>query len=435
MQSYKKQTILKDDNKTIQSRDGILFSDQSTDELNKIKKQSSDENFYMKSLNLSDPFGAKKDENEGWILQTEKKKRTTSITEETENLLEENEVENLMDYKNRYLHVFCMNCGKKGHLTKKCNYPIISLGIVTMHIEGISISFNMILNMCKRIQHQYLFENDEIQELKRMYESLKNLKVGDLDQMIKYLMIRRRNSLSYVDFIRGKYDLDDYEYIYNTLLMMTLEEQDKLLTSTFEELWSDLWAIPLQSIHYNNEFMESKQKFQKLKDGYMIHKCEIQFPINFKKILSERTIHMMYEEAEWGFPKGRRNINEKNIECAKREFQEETGLEEREYQIINISPLEEIYLGSNHIRYKHIYYFAQMMENKKMEVDKKNAYQKSEVGDIRWVTFEEGFKLIRDYHKEKRNILFNTHQFMKNLILHFCSLYKDFYKKNKSSFS
>jgi 8-oxo-dGTP pyrophosphatase MutT (NUDIX family) len=152
----------------------------------------------------------------------------------------------------------------------------------------------------------------------------------------------------------------------------------------------------------------------------MIQKCEIQFPIQFDKIFQSSMIE--YKEAEWGFPKGRRNMSEKNIECAKREFQEETAIKEDEYQILNISPLEEIYLGSNHIRYKHIYYFSQMMEKKEIGVDKKNVHQKSEVGDIRWVQFEEGFTLIRDYHKEKRNILFNTHQFIKNVIMHFCKL-------------
>ncbi len=388
---------------------------------------------------------------DGWILQTEKKKRSPSITDEFL-VEEENESINRVirsdseemdqeeskttdhhfDLKNRYFHIFCMNCGKKGHLTKKCNYPIISLGIVTIYIEDLPISCNMILNLCKRIQHQYLFEYDEIQEMKKIYQSLKEMTHEKLDEKIHYLMIRRRNSLSYVDFIRGKYDIDDYEYIYNTLLMMTDEEQKLLLEKSFEELWSDLWATPISSIHYNQEFLESKQKFQKLKEGYMIQKCEIQFPLQMKKIFETSLIS--YDEAEWGFPKGRRNMNEKNIECAKREFQEETGLEEKEYHILNISPLEEIYLGSNHIRYKHIYYFSQMMEKKSMEVDKKNSHQKSEVGDIRWVTFQEGFSLIRDYHKEKRNILFNTHQFIKNLILHFCSLYQDFYKKNKSHF-
>ena len=46
------------------------------------------------------------DHQDGWILQSEKKKRSPSITEETENSIEENEAENLMDYKNRYLNFY-----------------------------------------------------------------------------------------------------------------------------------------------------------------------------------------------------------------------------------------------------------------------------------------------------------------------------------------
>ncbi len=397
---------------------------------------------------------SKKINQEGWILCEHKKKRNPSITheddiesdhEETDEppkiiKLEENRM-NLSSFgskmedesfKNRYLHVFCLNCGKKGHLTKKCNYPIISLGIIATSIDGFPISLNHLLTLCKKIQHQYLFEHDELETLKEIYEKVSKYDDHELDQKIFYLMIQRKNSLSYVDFIRGKYDLDDFEYIYNTISMMTIKEQQDLLTHSFEELWSDLWACPIPSIHHNQEYLDSKMKYQKLKDGYMIQKCEIQFPMNIKKILDSCKI--FYEEAEWGFPKGRRNLSEKNIECAKREFQEETGIMENEYHILNLSPLEEIYLGSNHIRYKHIYYFAQMIDKKEIKVNKEDEHQKSEVGDIRWVTVEEGFLLIRDYHKEKRNILTNSHEFLKTLILHFCYLYQEFYKKNKIHF-
>ena len=41
-----------------------------------------------------------------------------------------------------------------------------------------------------------------------------------------------------------------------------------------------------------------------------------------------------YSDTEWGFPKGRRNNNEKDIECANREFYEETNYKNNEYQIL-----------------------------------------------------------------------------------------------------
>ena len=295
---------------------------------------------------------------------TKTTKNTTTTTtnnqdfeNENQNLHNEENEDETNQFKNR-LNVFCMNCGKKGHLTKKCNYPIISLGIISIYIDNFEIDLNMILSFCKKIQNKYLFENDEILDLKNIYKKIKNVNDNYLNTHIKYLMIRRKNTLSYVDFIRGKYDLDDYEYIYNTILMMTNEEKQNLLTKSFDVLWSDLWACPLNVNNHNQEYEDSKTKFNKLRDGYQIYKCEVLFNINFEKVINSSMVS--YNEPEWGFPKGRRNFNEKNIECAKREFQEETGLIERDYHILNFSPLEEIYLGTNHIRYKHIYYFGQM---------------------------------------------------------------------------
>ena len=55
---------------------------------------------------------------------------------------------------------------------------------------------------------------------------------------------------------------------------------------------------------------------------------------------------------EWEIPKGRRNLNETNRECAVREFQEETNILPDDYELYdNILPLEEEYKGSNNIIY------------------------------------------------------------------------------------
>ena len=129
-----------------------------------------------------------------------------------------------------------MNCGKRGHITKKCNYPIISIGIILLYIDHCEIDINMILSFSKKIQNKYLFENDEIKEMKEVYQKIKNLNEKTLDENIQYLMIRRKNSLSYVDFIRGKYDLNDYEYLHNTISMMTNDEKKNLVEKSFDEL-------------------------------------------------------------------------------------------------------------------------------------------------------------------------------------------------------
>lgn len=369
----------------------------------------------------------------------EKEKYNDSCLEkEMTSLSQENEVEEhykLLEEENHYklkLNLYCMNCGKRGHITKKCNYPIISIGIILIYIDQMEIDINSLLSFSKKIQNKYLFENDEIRELKELYQKTKNYTERTLDEKIHYLMIRRKNSLSYVDFIRGKYDLNDYEYLHNTISMMTNEEKKNLIEKDFDELWKDLWSTTGTSmdkpVTFNQEYEDSKNKFDKLKEGYMLQKNELLFFMNFKKIIGRSLEN--YEEPEWGFPKGRRNMNEKNIDCAKREFQEETGMKESEYHILNFSPLEEIYLGSNHIRYKHIYYFGQTLKKKNIKIDENNI----EVGSINWYPFGEGYDLIRFYHKEKKNILFNIHIFVKDLILNFQQIYQSFYKKNKTQY-
>ncbi len=394
-------------------------------EKSEVKKEEKYKMDSIEEMNSSDNYL------DGFIM-VEKGKSTKEDIQETDDEIH---------YKLK-MNVYCMNCGKRGHITKKCNYPIISIGIILLYIDNFELDINMILSFSKKIQNKYLFENDEIKQLKELYQKIKNMNEKTLDEKIEYLMIRRKNSLSYVDFIRGKYDLNDYEYLHNTISMMTNEEKNNLIKKNFDELWRDLWSPSPHEINtsesikkmnekpliFNQEYEESKNKFNKLKEGYMLQKNELLFFINFKKIIGKSLEN--YEQPEWGFPKGRRNMNEKNIECAKREFQEETGIKENEYHILNFSPLEEIYLGSNHIRYKHIYYFAQTLKKNIMKIDENNI----EVGCINWFLFNEGYDLIRTYHKEKKNILFNIHTFVKDLILNFQQIYQSFYKNNKNQY-
>ena len=66
-----------------------------------------------------------------------------------------------------------------------------------------------------------------------------------------------------------------------------------------------------------------------------------------------------YATPEWEFPKGRRSNRENNIQCAIREFEEESGLSSNDYTLLeNVSPISETYKGSNGVNYKHVYYLA-----------------------------------------------------------------------------
>ena len=86
----------------------------------------------------------------------------------------------------------CRNCGNNGHLYKDCVHPIMSFGIICYKIEA-----------------------DEI----------------------KYIMIQRKDSLSFMEFIRGKYNVNEKHYIINLINCMTYTERNMLYTKTFDEIW------------------------------------------------------------------------------------------------------------------------------------------------------------------------------------------------------
>jgi 8-oxo-dGTP pyrophosphatase MutT (NUDIX family) len=334
-------------------------------------------------------------------------------------------IDNNDPYKNIDKKSFCINCGKIGHNSKKCLCPIISIGIVCIRFNLDNIELNSIISYTKKIQNNYLFSSDELIKLKKLKNKLDTIDMNNYDNLIEYLLIRRRNSLNYVEFIRGKYDINNVDYIQKSLNYITEYEKNMIKNNDFNMLWEDLWG----ENNNNSEYFESFEKFNLLKNGIIIKKNELNIKYSFHKILNDT--YFNFKEPEWGFPKGRRNSREKNIDCAKREFQEETSIKDEEYNIINISPLEETYLASNNLKYKHIYYIGQIKNRDiNIEIDNNNINQKIEISDIKWLKFKDSLNIIRDYNIEKKNILLNLHYTIKYTLENFINILNIFLKKN-----
>ena len=122
-----------------------------------------------------------------------------------------------------------------------------------------------------------------------------------------------------------------------------------------------------------------------------------------------------WQETEWEFPKGRRNYQEKDMDCALREFEEETGISHNKIQIVeNIMPFEEIFTGSNYKSYKHKY-FVGIINNNTIP---KNTFQINEISEIRWVPIDHVCEFIRDYNFEKINIINDLNKLLKTYKLY-----------------
>jgi 8-oxo-dGTP pyrophosphatase MutT (NUDIX family) len=218
-------------------------------------------------------------------------------------------------------------------------------------------------------------------------------------------MIRRKDTLGFMDFMRGKYSIYNKEYLLNLLNEMTVTEKRDILEKDFDTLWIQLWSN--NSGQYKSEEEISRDKYNALISGIMTQTETY----TLADLVKESTTS--WEEAEWGFPKGRRNHNEKDVDCALREFTEETGYSLNKI-VENIQPFEEIFMGSNYRSYKHKYYLM-FMEN--MTCNKQAPYDKSEVSKIEWKTYDECIASIRPYNLEKKRMLTNIYHCIQKYVL------------------
>ena len=262
---------------------------------------------------------------------------------------------------------YCNNCGNYGHTYGNCRHPILSYGII-------------------------LYSYDE-----------KNIP--------SIVLVERKDSLSYIEFMRGKYkSIYDTEYIKLLFSRFSESELENINKYTFDELWKNLW-IHTETINprIKKEYKKSKHDFNKLKQGYKKDEEEI----NMKYLVD--FVNKKYKTNEWEIPKGRRKIYENNRACAVREFYEETNVKSTCYKLYkNTIPIVEEYVGINNVRYKHVYYIGTINEKCKLFIDKTNQDQYTEIKNIMWCNEDECLKKIRDYDGHKKNVIVNFFQYLRN---------------------
>ena len=286
---------------------------------------------------------------------------------------------------------YCGNCGSQYHTYSSCIQPFTSYGLICFRPKRRKANqFNPVNN-----ESENSTENNNTNiEYKLDYE---------------IIMVQRKFTIGYIEFLRGKYQTSNFKYLNKIISLMVNEEKNILEKQDFDELREEL-GMNQKNRLYKNEYEDSKRKFNYLKNKNLLQKL---FDDN-----SEWT------ETEWGIPKGRRNDKETNIECAIREFLEETGLKEKDLIIYkNVIPLEEIYTGINNLKYKHVYYLATIRNDEyymdNLEIDSTNYEQYTEISSIDWFNMKDSISRIRPYYYSKINIIKKAFQIINNLGIYF----------------
>ena len=249
----------------------------------------------------------------------------------------------------------------------------------------------------------------------------------------KVVLVQRRNTIGFIEFMRGKYEVDNHEYIIKLFNMLSFDEKRILREYEAFDAIRKIIGLGRENI-YRKEYDDSKAKFEALRnhvDGNMIFK------------LLDRSI-TRWTSPEWGVPKGRRKVwmphgfkangansansansmggngecGEIDIDCAVREFVEETGIKYKNLIVYrNVKPLEELYKGINGVLYKHVYYLAMVKDTEEARANVENVERGGqynfEVSNVKCFGLSECHRIIRPYYVSKLNVIKKGFQLIK----------------------
>lgn len=283
----------------------------------------------------------------------------------------------------------CTNCGGSGHVFRQCIAPVTSYGVIMVRsVPDVDRKFN----------------------LASLLASNSALVTGMENQPLEFLLIQRRDSLGFIELMRGRYKITDADYIRLHLGGITHTERVKYSTGPFEELWNGMWGLNHSHL-YKNEYETAKKKWETIHNGII--------DMNGKPWTIQELIDASgppQNTPEWGFPKGRRDSQESDYVCAMREMFEETGVHEKDViPIQNLEPLTESFFGSNHVNYCHKYFVVWVPSDLKVEYDDKNDHMRREIGDLQWFGLDQALAHLRPENVEKKEVLLRMVSLFRNL--------------------
>jgi len=203
----------------------------------------------------------------------------------------------------------------------------------------------------------------------------------DKQMRISVLLIKKRTTYAYIDFVNARYNKYDDESISSLLSKMTNEEKLELMSMDFNRI---IYKFNFLKGGYKEADALLGNRYDRLKDA---------FDRNFNTDSGRTKLKMLASktgstELLWEFPRGRAYKGERSINCAMREFYEETGIRSEEYYIL---PEEKFCLvqrdeGREYISY---YYIGVMNQPRDVYLNLTNYHQVHEVADIRFIPLED----------------------------------------------
>lgn len=193
------------------------------------------------------------------------------------------------------------------------------------------------------------------------------------DGIVRLLMINRRYTYAFYAFVCGRYNEHTDAGLVALFDKMTIDEKVDILSFNFQQLWYRIWLDQTQT----HLFLSARSKFNDriVGDGGA-------------RLRSLIRRSQKYATRVWEIPKGHKKYSgEYDMDCAIREFYEETGIPRSAYHIT--SGVFRINFVEENIRYDLTYFIAITMRDVVQRINSAALEQVHEICDMHWASAAE----------------------------------------------
>lgn len=232
---------------------------------------------------------------------------------------------------------------------------------------------------------------------------------------MEVLLVKKRYTYSFVSFVFGQYSIRNEKELKSLFNGMTMQEKIDIMSLKFDLMWYKIFlefpervlrekwkASPPDDTVFGVWKIMYKQRASSVYDSHDFNgngrlsfymkkknKFESAFLGDKGKYLKTVMMGTTHTDLAWEIPKGRKTKKETVLDCAIREFKEETGVGIDDYKIMfDINPVIDSYTSMN-VTYTHSYYIAFTSKIFSPTVNIDSVAQVAEIDSIKWVDIGE----------------------------------------------
>jgi len=237
----------------------------------------------------------------------------------------------------------------------------------------------------------------------------------DRNKQSEILMIKKRYTYQYFNFVYGKYRKNDDLYLQYLFDNMTVGEKIEIMSMNFSKMWYRIFLIDyVTNYNISSNFSVTDHMIKYNSKMYIKKKSKFEtyFLTNMTKLQSFIK-NSTNNEIMWEIPKGHMEINKQKtnelpLDCAKREFEEETNISDKEYKILwDVEPISVNHVDDD-IKFTSSYFIAIQNNTSNIQpvISMSSYHQLIEIENIKWVSIQD-IQLL-GLNKKYTNILYKT---------------------------